>query len=136
MREINDGIMRIGLNALYFSGVHHLMAPRTAGLGVIFMLHRVRPAPAPGAFAPNRALEVTPEFLDAVLTRLRRRGIEVIDMDSVADRIQCGTGPRFAAFTFDDGYADNLDLALPIFEAHSAPFTIYVATGMIEGTAD
>ena len=136
MREINDGIIRIGLNALYFSGVHHLMAPRTAGLGVIFMLHRVRPAPRPDSFAPNRALEVTPEFLDAVLTRLRRRGIEVIDMDGVADRIQCGTGPRFAAFTFDDGYADNLDVALPIFEAHGAPFTIYIATGMIEGTAD
>ena len=24
--------------------------------------------------------------------------------------------PRFAAFTFDDGYADNLTLALPLFE--------------------
>src|ERR1700694_5902258 len=103
MREINDGIISIRLNALYFSGVRHLMAPRTAGLGVIFMLHRVRPAPRPDSFAPNRGLEVTPEFLDGVLTRLRSRGIEIIDMDAVAERIPCATGPRFAAFTFDDG---------------------------------
>jgi peptidoglycan/xylan/chitin deacetylase (PgdA/CDA1 family) len=39
-------------------------------------------------------------------------------------------------FTFDDGYADNLDVALPVFEAHGAPFTIYVTTGLIDGTAD
>jgi len=55
MREINDGIIRIGLNALYFSGVHHLMAPKTAGLGVIFMLRRLRPAARPATFARHRA---------------------------------------------------------------------------------
>src|SRR4029078_10114935 len=30
----------------------------------------------------------------------------------------------------------NLDVALPVFEAHGAPFTIYVTTGLIDGTAD
>jgi peptidoglycan/xylan/chitin deacetylase (PgdA/CDA1 family) len=43
---------------------------------------------------------------------------------------------RFAAFTFDDGYADNLETALPVFEKHSAPFTVYIATGLLDGTAD
>src|SRR5262249_15258607 len=46
------------------------------------------------------------------------------------------TAKRFAVFTFDDGYIDNLDVALPIFEAHDAPFTVYVTTGLMDGTAD
>jgi peptidoglycan/xylan/chitin deacetylase (PgdA/CDA1 family) len=35
---------------------------------------------------------------------------------------------RYAA-TFDDGYRDNVSMALPILERHNAPFLIYVPTG-------
>ena len=35
----------------------------------------------------------------------------------------------FAAVTFDDGYADNHAVALPVLEALRVPATIYVATG-------
>lgn len=136
MRKINDLSIRMGLDALYYSGVHRLMAPVTAGRGTIFVLHRVRPAPSRDDFAPNRALEVTPEFLDETLTLLRRRGIDIVNLDESIDRLRKESKGRFAVFTFDDGYCDNLDIALPIFEAHNAPLTIYVATGLIDGTAD
>ena len=43
---------------------------------------------------------------------------------------------KFCAFTFDDGYADNLTHALPIMESFAAPFTVYVATGMMTGKID
>jgi peptidoglycan/xylan/chitin deacetylase (PgdA/CDA1 family) len=43
---------------------------------------------------------------------------------------------RFACFTFDDGYKDNLSFALPIFERYEAPFTVYVTTCQIQGTID
>jgi peptidoglycan/xylan/chitin deacetylase (PgdA/CDA1 family) len=136
MRGVNEELIRRSLDLLYFSGVYHLMAPLTAGLGVVFMLHRVRAAPDDGAFAPNGALEVTPDFLDGALARLKGLGIDIVDLNEAARRIAARDGRRFAVFTFDDGYADNLDVALPIFEAHDAPFTIYVTTGLIDGTAD
>ena len=34
--------------------------------------------------------------------------------------------------TFDDGYRDNLEAALPILERYSAPAAIYVASGYVE----
>jgi peptidoglycan/xylan/chitin deacetylase (PgdA/CDA1 family) len=136
MRGAKDSVIRTMLETMYWSGVYHAMAPRTAGLGVIFMLHRVRRAPEPGAFAPNAALEVTPEFLDGALTLVKRRGLEIVDLDEARERLRSGSRDRFAVFTFDDGYADNLDLALPVFEAHRAPFTVYVTTGVMDGTAD
>ena len=46
-----------------------------------------------------------------------------------------GGGPKFAALTFDDGYRDTRDHALPILERHGAPATLFFAPGLIEGTA-
>ena len=45
--------------------------------------------------------------------------------------------PRpFACFTFDDGYRDNRDYALPIFKKYNVPFTIYVPSAFADGTGD
>ena len=41
---------------------------------------------------------------------------------------------RFACFTFDDGYRDNRDFALPVMAEFGAPFTVYVASDFASGT--
>lgn len=38
---------------------------------------------------------------------------------------------RYAALTFDDGYADFVDTVVPIAEALAVPVTVFVATGYI-----
>ena len=52
------------------------------------------------------------------------------------DRLESPSGRPFAAFTFDDGFADSLTHALPVMERFGAPMTVYVATGMIEHSMD
>jgi len=126
-------ILKSGLKALYYSGTSRLLAPMTQGAGLIFMLHRVRPALA-NAFAPNDILEVEPEFLDAVLEQVREADIDIVTMDDARERILQGDGARrFACFTFDDGYRDNAVCALPIFRKHHAPFTVYVPSAFAGG---
>ena len=44
MKQLRNNVIRAGLDALYFSGAHHLLRPILAGVGAIFMLHHVRPA--------------------------------------------------------------------------------------------
>jgi peptidoglycan/xylan/chitin deacetylase (PgdA/CDA1 family) len=100
---------------------------------VILMLHRVRPW-RPREFAPNRVLEITPEFLDVVLTELRREGFDVISLDAVPDRLRPGPAGRpFAALTFDDGYRDNVEHAWPLLRRHNAPWTLFVTTDFVDG---
>ena len=41
---------------------------------------------------------------------------------------ECDFRRRFVCLTFDDGYRDNLQHALPILRRHGAPFTLYVPT--------
>ena len=128
MADLKKIILRTGFEALYFSGSHLWLRPLVGGIGAILTLHHVRP-PRRGAFQPNRLLEVTPAFLEAVIVRLRRAGIELVSLDDMHRRlIEGGPGRRFACLTFDDGYRDNQEHAYPILRKHAVPFALYVAT--------
>ena len=136
VRNLKTDVLRAGLSALYHTGAHTLLAPYACGLGLIFMLHHVRPA-RPRDFAPNRILEVTPEFLQAVIDQVRDAGLDIVDLDEARTRILQGGGEqRFACFTLDDGYRDNLEYAYPLFKANDAPFTIYVPSDYPDGKGE
>lgn len=141
MRRIGSDVLKFGLGALRTTRAHKVLGSGWRGMGAVFMLHRVVEAmPDAGNsnldFAPNRILEVTPAFLDAVITRVRAIGYEIVTLDEMAKRLRRGGPGPFAVFTFDDGYLDNAELALPIFEKHEAPFAVYVASDLPDGSAD
>ena len=132
MGKLNHTVIRLGLESLYFSGAYHVLRPLAGGIGAILMLHHVRPEKAE-PFQPNRLLEVTPEYLERIVTYLRGSGLDLVSMDEAYRRIANGsTGRRFVAITLDDGYRDVQQYAHPIFKAHQVPFTMYVATNFAE----
>lgn len=136
MGETKNKIISAGLGFFGMTKLHRLAAPWTRGLGAILMFHQVRPW-ASREFAPNRLLEITPEFFDVVLTRLRSLGFEILSLDAALVRLKAGADGEkpFAVLTFDDGYKDTLEHALPVLEKHEAPFTLYVTTGFADRSA-
>ena len=134
MKQFRNNVIRAGLGALYFTGAHALLRPILSGVGAIFMLHHVRPG-RDTEFQPNRHLEIAPEFLRAMLSHLRSRGIEIVTMDEVHRRLsERDFSRRFASFTLDDGYRDNRDFAAPVMREFDAPFTVYVVSDFAEGS--
>lgn len=136
MFDITETLRRAVLNVAGLRGLAPLAMPLFGGLGAVLMLHSVTSRPRhPDGF--NRHLTLTPAFLDCVLTGMKADGYEFVSLDVAVDRIRHPVpGPRFAAITLDDGYRDNLLEALPVFEKHAAPFTVYVAPAMIDGSVD
>lgn len=131
-----DHAIAAGMWLFRASGVCRLAAPFTRGLGAILMFHRVTPNPC-DAFAPNSGLEITPEFLDDCLIHLRAQGFDILSLDAALDLLRARRRPTrpFVVLTFDDGYRDLVDHALPILERHRAPFTAYVTTGFADRSA-
>jgi len=134
--KLNHTVIRVGLESLYFSGAHHVLQPFAGGIGAILMLHHVRPA-KPDAFQPNRLLEITPEYLERIVTYLRGSGLDLVSLDEAYRRIAAGqTDRRFVVVTLDDGYRDVQQYAYPIFKAHQVPFTMYIATSFAEHSGE
>jgi len=132
-------ILRTSMDLLYYSGTSRLLSAPLRGVGAIFMLHHIRPGGGLGeGFAPNRGLEVTPEFLDEVISFVAERNYELLSLADAAERLKAGeVGERpFAVFTIDDGYRDNLDYAWPIFRKHACPFTIFIAPAITDGKCE
>ncbi len=93
--------------------------------GLILTYHRV---------APSRTdpfgLCVSADRFDAQLRLLRRRA-HPLPLAELAARARTGRlPPRAVAITFDDGYPDTLEDALPILERHEMPATVFVCTGL------
>lgn len=134
MSSLPTTAFKAALSALHYSGLAKVLSPATRGSGAVFMLHHVSPG-QPRAFSPNRLLQITPAFLDEVIREVRRQGFDIVPMDEVPLRLSGAvTSSRpFASFTFDDGYRDNRDHALPVLRKHGVPLTIYATTDFAEG---
>jgi peptidoglycan/xylan/chitin deacetylase (PgdA/CDA1 family) len=134
---LKQTIIRSGLEALYFTGAHKALRRVLGGVGAILTMHHVRP-PRRDEFQPNRLLEVAPAFLEEVIVRLRRSGLDFVSLDDMHDRLirPRQGGRRYVCVTLDDGYRDNLVHAYPILKRHRVPFAIYVPTSFPDRLGD
>jgi peptidoglycan/xylan/chitin deacetylase (PgdA/CDA1 family) len=58
----------------------------------------------------------------------------VLPLSEAIRRLRNGTLPsRPACITFDDGYADNAEVALPLLKQHRMTCTFFVSTGYLDG---
>jgi peptidoglycan/xylan/chitin deacetylase (PgdA/CDA1 family) len=112
------------------SGLAWLMRPMCAGRGVIAGLHRVRTTDQRTLMPGN---DISVELLTGMLEFLRQIRYDIISIAEIPERLRSRSGRRFAVFTFDDGYLDNLTLALPIFREFQAPFSVFPITGIADG---
>ena len=94
----------------------------------ILIYHRVLRAPDP----------IFPEEVDAPAFEAQMRTLaghcNVLPLAEAVERLRSGSlPPRAACVTFDDGYADNAEIALPILRRLGINATFFVATGFLDG---
>lgn len=75
-------------------------------------------------------ITVTPERLDRQLSWLRGRGLRGV---SVSELLTAPSRTGLVGLTFDDGYADFVDHALPVLARHDCGATLFVLPGRLGG---
>lgn len=77
--------------------------------------------------------EVTAGDFNAICSWLKA-WFNVLPLAQAAQQLREGRLPsRALCISFDDGYADNHDVALPILQHHGLNATFFVATGFLDG---
>lgn len=105
-------------------------------LGIVYMLHHITEKNRKG-IPTNEDLKVSPAFLEDIIIKYKKSGFDFISLDHLSEIISSNQKPKhpFISFTLDDGYIDNYTQALPVFERHQTPFTIFIATDFIDKKA-
>ncbi|GGZ17815.1 polysaccharide deacetylase family protein [Streptomyces poonensis] len=78
-------------------------------------------------------ITVSPRRLDRQLGWLRRRGLRGVSMADLLAARSRGEGRGLVGLTFDDGYADFVDHALPVLRRHGCGATLFVLPGRLDG---
>jgi peptidoglycan/xylan/chitin deacetylase (PgdA/CDA1 family) len=135
-QSMRQQLKTAALRATYYSGAHRLISRRYSGVGTIFVIHKVVTEKTDSLAT---WLTITVDFLDRVLALLKPRA-DFVRLDDVRERLTreepAKAGRPFIALTFDDGFRDNLTLALPILRRHTVPATVYVPSGAPDRSLD
>src|SRR6187200_49702 len=80
-------------------------------------------------------LAVTPAAFRAQMEVLLHSGVQPAPLDEALELLRERPAGRYACVTFDDGYHDNLDHAIPVLRDLGIPATFFIPTAIIDGTA-
>jgi peptidoglycan/xylan/chitin deacetylase (PgdA/CDA1 family) len=96
----------------------------------VLMYHSIAECPGPS----TRRLSVSPEAFAAQLDTLRRLGCTTLTFAAAGGLLASGADlpERAVVLTFDDGYADFHEHALPEIERHGFAATLFITTGWIK----
>ncbi|MBI3784916.1 MAG: polysaccharide deacetylase family protein [Deltaproteobacteria bacterium] len=124
LRAVADGVSATPLANLTW---RLRKSRRKSGRALVLMYHRVSSEP------DYLGMSVTPERFEEQMQLLRRRTrvVPLVDLVGKLGRQQ-PLEEDLTAITFDDGYRDNLETALPILERHGLPATVFVTTDFLD----
>jgi peptidoglycan/xylan/chitin deacetylase (PgdA/CDA1 family) len=112
----------------YRTGATRMLGAKYRGCGSVFMFHEIT------EYADDRlGLGCSVASFERTLRHISNAGFDFVDLAEAKRRLTDPSAKPFVALTFDDGYRDNIDLALPILEKFHAPATIFVPTEMATG---
>ena len=127
------------LKQLLKNGVYRTLGEAATGVGVangvdgralrVLMYHKINDE-------PENSVTVPVSLFDEQLAQLGELGYTAVTLDDVlayyVDGVPLPDGA--VLITFDDGYRDNLENAVPVLEKYGYPAVLFVPIGYLDGS--
>ena len=91
------------------SGLAALAVRKYGGVGAIFMLHSIV---ADNGVLPRENVQTSAAFLEKMIRHYQAQRVAMLSLSEAMAQLQSGSQRQFVSFTLDDGYRDNLTVAL------------------------
>ena len=125
-RQLKDLVFRAIGNTGFFPVFRRIFA----GRAVIVMFHEIQ-----RDCRSELMTGTSVELFEYALGWLKQEGWAIVSLEECLERLaRNDQSRRYAVLTFDDGYQDNVSVALPILERNNAPFMMYVPTAALTRT--
>lgn len=116
----------LGVGIVSLAG--HLIPSPSLGRLLVLIYHRVHAERDP--MFPGEVDRATFDWQMSLV----RRFCTPVGLEESLSALMSGTLPaRSVAVTFDDGYADNAEVALPVLESHGISATFFVSPAFLDG---
>ncbi|MCU7801811.1 MAG: polysaccharide deacetylase family protein [Candidatus Thiodiazotropha sp. (ex Lucinoma borealis)] len=115
---------------LYYTGFSkYYLLKRLSNKAIVLTYHRILPREKRNESFSHEAIMVDPFHFDMQLKALKEC-FRIVDIIEFNDLVRSGIpdGPPVCLITFDDGWVDNYNYALPILKRHQCPAIIFVPT--------
>jgi peptidoglycan/xylan/chitin deacetylase (PgdA/CDA1 family) len=100
---------------------------RLSQVPLILMYHRV-------AEVAENSLCVTPSCFAEQMAWLKRHGLRGVGVGTLLDAMRADRQRGLVGITFDDGYANLVEAALPALLRHDFTATMFIVAGLLGGT--
>lgn len=122
---VRRGVLRI----LTTGPMAALWSPFIGSRATVFMFHRFG-----GAGRPRDGY--SPDLFRKILQYLRNHRYALMDLEDLIRGLASGATmpPRALAITFDDGYQDHFEVAVPILAEFDAPAATFLTVGFSDGS--
>lgn len=99
----------------------------------VLMYHRVLPKDDPRFLLEEPGMIVTPETFEMHLIEAKKH-FQVMHLSEWLCNLEQGNPlpEKTCVFTFDDGWSDNFEFALPLLEKHQVPATLFAVAEKID----
>ena len=115
------------------AGVTRVLGDMPNAGGCVIMMHSIVSEADPLPLENNHVSE---RFLDSLLAYYTKAKVPIVSLDDGLKLTGQDVRTPWVAFSFDDGYRDNIQLGVPIFRKYGAPMTIFVTSAALDRTMD
>ena len=117
---------------LYASGLNALVGLFMNKKAYLIGYHSIAEDNSP-EFSLYKKVTISSKVFEEHLKYLKKKGHTFVLFSKIREALDSGVKKPTAIF-FDDGFRNNLTVAMPIMKRYAAPMTVFVTTGYLNGT--